>query len=53
MVAAGAESIIGETDDGNIPMAKAFVAVGYPQVESRIDFQRTTPTEQPAEPPSE
>ena len=40
MIAAGAETIIGETDDGNFPMARAFEAVGYPQTESRIDFQR-------------
>ncbi|MDQ1572087.1 MAG: hypothetical protein QOF79_2761 [Actinomycetota bacterium] len=34
----GARLIIGETDQGNVPMAKAFTFVGYPQTESRIDF---------------
>jgi GNAT superfamily N-acetyltransferase len=38
VVAEGATSIIGETDLGNTPMAKAFTAVGYPQTESRIDL---------------
>jgi GNAT superfamily N-acetyltransferase len=34
----GARLIIGETDQGNVPMAKAFTFVGYPQTESRFDF---------------
>jgi GNAT superfamily N-acetyltransferase len=41
MIAAGAETIVGETDDDNFPMARAFAAVGYPQTEARIDFQST------------
>jgi GNAT superfamily N-acetyltransferase len=43
MVGAGALFIIGETDDGNFPMAAAFTRVGYPQTESRIDFVRELP----------
>ena len=38
IIAEGASLIIGETDLGNFPMAKAFTLVGYPQTESRIDF---------------
>jgi GNAT superfamily N-acetyltransferase len=40
MIAAGADIIIGETDDDNFPMAAAFTRVGYPHTESRIDFVR-------------
>lgn len=40
MIGQGALFIIGETDDGNYPMAAAFSKVGYPQTESRIDFVR-------------
>jgi ribosomal protein S18 acetylase RimI-like enzyme len=39
-IAAGAEALIGETDDDNFPMAAAFRTVGYPHTESRIDFVR-------------
>jgi ribosomal protein S18 acetylase RimI-like enzyme len=34
----GAAAIIAETDVANVPMAKAFDAIGYPQVEGRIDL---------------
>jgi GNAT superfamily N-acetyltransferase len=43
MIGEGALFIIGETDDGNFPMAAAFSSVGYPQTESRIDFVRDLP----------
>lgn len=34
----GAEKIVGETDDENVPMAKAFEAVGFVQESARIDL---------------
>jgi GNAT superfamily N-acetyltransferase len=40
MIDAGARTIIGETDEDNVPMAAAFAAAGYPTTESRIDFVR-------------
>jgi GNAT superfamily N-acetyltransferase len=40
VIAAGAQFVIGETDDDNFPMAAAFTRVGYPHTESRIDFVR-------------
>jgi GNAT superfamily N-acetyltransferase len=40
LIAAGARTLIGETDDENFPMDAAFRAVGYPHTESRIDFVR-------------
>ncbi|HEX4058507.1 MAG TPA: GNAT family N-acetyltransferase [Galbitalea sp.] len=43
MIGQGALFIIGETDDGNFPMAAAFSKVGYPHTESRIDFVRDLP----------
>jgi adenylylsulfate kinase len=42
MVEEGAKRIIGETDIGNVPMARAFTFVGYPQTESRLDFVSAT-----------
>lgn len=34
----GAEKVVGETDDENVPMAKAFEAVGFVQESARIDL---------------
>ncbi|WP_116949385.1 GNAT family N-acetyltransferase [Jiangella endophytica] len=34
----GAEKVVGETDDANVPMAKAFEAVGFVQESARIDL---------------
>jgi GNAT superfamily N-acetyltransferase len=40
MIGQGALFVIGETDNGNFPMAAAFSSIGYPETESRIDFVR-------------
>jgi GNAT superfamily N-acetyltransferase len=40
LIGNNAQFIIGETDDDNFPMDRAFTAVGYPHTESRIDFVR-------------
>ncbi|AJT42296.1 GNAT family N-acetyltransferase [Psychromicrobium lacuslunae] len=34
----GVEEIVADTDMSNIPMAAAFQKVGYPQLESRVDW---------------
>ncbi len=34
----GAEKIVGETDDENVPMGKAFEAVGFVQESARVDL---------------
>lgn len=34
----GAEKVVGETDDENVPMAKAFEAAGFVQESARIDL---------------
>jgi GNAT superfamily N-acetyltransferase len=36
----GATVLIADTDNQNVPMAKAFADVGWPQTETRIDFVR-------------
>lgn len=38
LLAAGAEVLIGDTDNANVPMASAFADVGWPQTETRIDL---------------
>jgi GNAT superfamily N-acetyltransferase len=47
MIGAGAQILIGETDDDNFPMAAAFTRVGYPHTESRIDFVREISASRP------
>ena len=32
--------LIADTDNQNVPMAKAFAEVGWPQTETRRDFVR-------------
>ncbi len=40
LVASGATVLIADTDNTNLPMARAFAAVGWPQTETRIDLVR-------------
>jgi GNAT superfamily N-acetyltransferase len=42
IVEQGPSTIIAETDLDNVPMARAFAALGYPQTESRFDFVSET-----------
>ena len=37
-VAGGATTLIADTDNDNVPMARAFADVGWPQTETRIDL---------------
>jgi GNAT superfamily N-acetyltransferase len=38
LLEAGATTLIADTDNANVPMARAFTRVGWPQTETRIDF---------------
>jgi GNAT superfamily N-acetyltransferase len=38
LLAAGATTLIADTDNANVPMARGFAAVGWPQTETRIDL---------------
>jgi ribosomal protein S18 acetylase RimI-like enzyme len=38
LVASGATTLIADTDNSNLPMARAFADVGWPQTETRIDL---------------
>jgi GNAT superfamily N-acetyltransferase len=38
LLAAGATTLIADTDNDNLPMARAFAAVGWEQTETRIDL---------------
>ncbi len=38
VLAAGATTLIADTDNGNVPMARAFADVGWEQTETRIDL---------------
>jgi len=38
LLAAGATTLIADTDNANVPMARAFADVGWPQTETRIDL---------------
>lgn len=38
LVATGAHTLIADTDNANVPMARAFADVGWPQTETRIDL---------------
>ncbi len=38
LVASGATVLVADTDNTNLPMAKAFADVGWPQTETRIDL---------------
>jgi len=40
LVASGARTLIADTDNANVPMARAFADVGWPQTETRIDLVR-------------
>jgi ribosomal protein S18 acetylase RimI-like enzyme len=40
LVASGATTVVADTDNANVPMARAFTAVGWPQTETRIDLVR-------------
>jgi GNAT superfamily N-acetyltransferase len=40
LVAANAHTLIADTDNSNVPMARAFADVGWPQTETRIDLVR-------------
>ena len=40
LLEAGATVLIADTDNQNVPMAKAFAEVGWPQTETRLDFVR-------------
>ena len=40
LLEAGATVLIADTDNQNVPMAKAFADVGWPQTETRLDFVR-------------
>ncbi|MFZ2014542.1 MAG: GNAT family N-acetyltransferase [Nocardioides sp.] len=40
LVASGATVLIADTDNTNLPMARAFAEVGWPQTETRIDLVR-------------
>jgi GNAT superfamily N-acetyltransferase len=39
-LAAGTEVMVADTDNDNVPMAKGFAEVGWPQTETRIDLVR-------------
>jgi ribosomal protein S18 acetylase RimI-like enzyme len=39
-LAAGAEVLVADTDNDNVPMARGFAEVGWPQTETRIDLVR-------------
>jgi GNAT superfamily N-acetyltransferase len=38
LLAAGATTLIADTDNDNVPMGRAFADVGWPQTETRIDL---------------
>ncbi|MEU3600307.1 GNAT family N-acetyltransferase [Streptomyces sp. NPDC006798] len=38
LVEHGAESVLGATDQSNVPMAKHFARAGFPVIQERIDF---------------
>jgi ribosomal protein S18 acetylase RimI-like enzyme len=38
LVATGAHTLVADTDNANVPMARAFADVGWPQTETRIDL---------------
>jgi ribosomal protein S18 acetylase RimI-like enzyme len=38
LLAGGATTLIADTDNDNVPMARAFADVGWPQTETRIDL---------------
>ena len=40
LVASGATVLVADTDNTNVPMARAFADVGWPQTETRIDLVR-------------
>lgn len=40
LLAGGATVLIADTDNDNVPMARAFADVGWPQTETRIDLVR-------------
>jgi GNAT superfamily N-acetyltransferase len=40
LLADGATVLIADTDNANVPMARAFADVGWPQTETRIDLRR-------------
>ena len=40
LIASGATVLIADTDNTNLPMARAFADVGWPQTETRIDLVR-------------
>jgi GNAT superfamily N-acetyltransferase len=40
LLADGATTLIADTDNENLPMARAFAEVGWPQTETRIDLVR-------------
>ncbi len=40
LLEAGATVLIADTDNQNVPMARAFADVGWPQTETRLDFVR-------------
>jgi ribosomal protein S18 acetylase RimI-like enzyme len=40
LIAAGATTLIADTDNDNVPMGRAFADVGWPQTETRIDLVR-------------
>jgi ribosomal protein S18 acetylase RimI-like enzyme len=40
LIASGATELIADTDNTNLPMARAFADVGWPQTETRIDLVR-------------
>lgn len=40
LIASGATVLIADTDNTNVPMARAFADVGWPQTETRIDLVR-------------
>lgn len=42
LLAAGATTLIADTDNDNLPMARAFADVGWPQTETRIDLVHRT-----------
>lgn len=40
LIADGATTLIADTDNANLPMARAFAAIWWPQTETRIDLRR-------------
>ena len=38
-----ASVVVADTDETNVPMARAFAAVGWPVTETRVDFVLTAP----------